>query len=407
MERTPGRRRDVRGILADIGRLDVWLDVVLVVLTLAATARYLDGHGLGDRAPVVLGGATVLLACYAARPRSGRWTTGRWPWTWCLALVAIWFVLVVLAPSFAWLAVPLSFVALRVLPFAAAGAVIAFMTAGVVVAWTLMQGDVDLTVVTGPVAVAWLAVVAYRALEREAASRQELVDELQEAQGNLAEAQHRAGVLAERARLSREIHDSVAQALSSINLLLQAAERSWTSRPDAARDQVTQAASTARDGLDEVRRVVRDLAPPELGATGSATALLATLRRTCARAVRGTGVRVDVHVDGAPVDVTPEVATALLRTARGALANVVEHAAARTATVSLTYQRDLVSLDVRDDGSGFDPGRATAAGPRGRGLPGIRDRAEQFGGTLAVETAPGEGTALAFTIPLRSADGHR
>src|SRR3954451_23519695 len=403
MERTPERRRGVRGILADIGRLDVWLDVVLVVLTLAATARYVDGHGLGDRAPVVLGGALVLLACYAARPRSGRWTAGRWPWTWCLALVGIWFVLVVLAPSFAWLAVPLSFVALRVLPFAVAGVVIAFMTAGVVVAWTLMQGDVDLTVVTGPVAVAWLAVVAYRALEREAASRQELVDELQEAQGNLAEAQHRAGVLAERARLSREIHDSVAQALSSINLLLQAAERSWTSRPDAARDQVTQAASTARDGLDEVRRVVRDLAPSEL----SATALVATLRRTCERAVHGTGVRVDVHVDGTPVDVPPEVATALLRTARGALANVVEHAAARTATVSLTYQRDLVSLDVRDDGSGFDPGRATAAGPRGRGLPGIRDRAEQFGGTLAVETAPGEGTALAFTIPLGSSDGHR
>jgi signal transduction histidine kinase len=407
MDAMPERRRGVRGILADISRLDVWLDVVLVVLTVASAARYVDGHGLGDRAPAVLGGATVLLACYAARPRPGRWTPGPWPWTWCLSLVAIWFVLVVLAPSFAWLAVPLSFVALRVLPFAAAGAVIAFMTGSVVVAWTVMQGDLDLTVVTGPIAVAWLAVVAYRALEREAASRQELVDELQEAQGNLAEAQHRAGVLAERARLSREIHDSVAQALSSINLLLQAAEQSWTSRPEAARDQVTQAASAARDGLDEVRRVVRDLAPPELGATGSAPALVATLRRSCERAVRGTDVRVDVHVDGTPVDVPPEVATALLRTSRGALANVVEHAAARTATVSLTYQPDVVSLDVRDDGSGFDPRRVTAAGPRGRGLAGIRDRAEQFGGTLTVETAPGEGTALAFTIPLGGSDGRR
>ena len=407
MERKPERRRGVHGILADISRLDVWLDVVLVVLTLASAARYVDGHGFGDRAPAVLGGAAALLACYAARPRSGRWTPGPSPWTWCLALVAIWFVLVVLAPSFAWLAVPLSFVALRVLPFVAAGAVIAYMTASVVVAWTLMQGNLDLTVVTGPISVAWLAVVAYRALEREAASRQDLVNELQEAQGNLAEAQHRAGVLAERARLSREIHDSVAQALSSINLLLQAAEQSWTSRPEAARDQVTQAASAARDGLDEVRRVVRDLAPPELGATGSAPALAATLRRTCERAVRGTDVRVDVHVDGTPVDVPPEVATALLRTSRGALANVVEHAAARTAMVSLTYQPDVVSLDVRDDGTGFDPRRATAAGPRGRGLAGIRERAEQFGGTLTVETAPGDGTALAFTIPLGGSDGRR
>src|SRR5215207_2257163 len=407
MDAMPERRRGVRGILADISRLDVSLDVVLVVLTLASAARYVDGHGLGDRAPAVLGGATVLLACYAARPRSGRWTPGPGPWTWCLALVAIWFVLVVLAPSFAWLAVPLSFVALRALPFAAAGAVIAVMTATVVVAWTVMQGDLDLTVVTGPIAVAWLAFVAYRALEREATSRQDLVNELQEAQGNLAEAQHRAGVLAERARLSREIHDSVAQALSSINLLLQAAEQSWTSRPEAARDQVTQAASATRDGLDEVRRVVRDLAPPELGATGSAPALVATLRRSCERAVRGTDVRVDVHVDGTPVDVSPEVATAPLRTSRGALANVVEHATARTATVSLTYQPDVVSLDVRDDGSGFDPRRATAAGPRGRGLAGIRERAEQFGGTLTVETAPGDGTALAFTIPLGGSDGRR
>lgn len=407
MDATPERRRGVRGILADISRLDVWLDVVLVVLTLASAARYVDGHGLGDRAPAVLGGATVLLACYAARPRSGRGTPGWWQRTWCLSLVAIWFVLVVLAPSFAWLAVPLSFVALRVLPFAAAGAVIAFMTASVVVAWTVMEGDLDLTVVTGPIAVAWLAVVAYRALEREAASRQDLLDELQEAQGNLAEAQHRAGVLAERARLSREIHDSVAQTLSSINLLLQAAEQSWNNRPEAARDQVTQAASAARDGLDEVRRVVRDLAPPELGATGSAPALVATLRRSCERAVRGTDVRVDVHVDGTPVDVSPEVATALLRTSRGALANVVEHAGARTATVSLTYQPDVISLDVRDDGSGFDPRRTTAAGPRGRGLAGIRDRAEQFGGTLTLETAPGEGTALAFTIPLGGSDGGR
>src|SRR3712207_8954147 len=99
MERTPERRRGVRGILADISRLDVWLDVVIVVLTLASTVRYVDGHGLGDRAPAVLGGAAVLLACYAAGPRSGRWKAGPGPWTWCLSLVAIWVVLVVLAPS--------------------------------------------------------------------------------------------------------------------------------------------------------------------------------------------------------------------------------------------------------------------------------------------------------------------
>ncbi|MGK5114258.1 MULTISPECIES: sensor histidine kinase [unclassified Geodermatophilus] len=408
MDRMLERHSGVRGILADISRLDVWLDVVLVLLTLASAARYVDAHGSGDRTPAVLAAAGLLVVCHLAGRRSGRWARGAPASVWCLALVLIWAVLLSLAPSFAWIAVPLSFVALRVLPFAAAGVVIAAMTAGVVVAWTLMQGELDATVVAGPICVAWLTVVAYRALEREAASRQELVRELQEAQGDLVEAQHSAGVLAERARLSRDIHDSVAQALSSINLLLQAAERSWTSRPAAARDHVAQAAGTARDGLEEVRRVVRDLAPSELGLTGTGPALVAALRRTCDRAVSGTGVHVDVHVDGTPVEVPADVATALLRTARGALANVVEHAAATTATVSLTYQPHVVSLDVRDDGVGFDPRRAAARGARGRGLPGIRDRAEQFGGTLAVESAPGEGTALAFSIPVGgNGDGRR
>lgn len=397
----PERRRGVRGVLADVSRLDVWLDVAFAVLTVASAVRYVSGHGFGDRAPAVLLGAALLLIGYATRRWTGRWTAGTTAPAWCLALVLVWFVLVLLAPSFSWIAVPLSFVALRVLPFSAAGAVIAAMTITVVVAWTRMQGELDLTVVTGPVCIAWLTVVAYRALEREVSSRQALLSELQEAQGDLAEAQHSAGMLAERARLSREIHDSVAQALSSINLLLQAAEQSWTSRPDAARGHVAQAAAAARDGLEEVRRVVQDLAPPELGATGSGPALISALRRTCDRAVRGRGVHVDVHVDGIPVDVPADVATALLRTARGALANVVEHAGATTATVSLTYQPDAVLLDVRDDGSGFDPARSASAGNRGRGLSGIRARAEQFGGALAVETGTGEGTAIAFCIPLR------
>lgn len=407
MDEEHGRRRGVRGILAGDPRLDRWLDVVLVVLTLAAAARYVDGHGLGDRAPAVLGAAALLVVGYATRPRAGRRESGRPAAAWCLGLVVVWAVLLALAPSFAWVAVPLAFVALRALAFPAACAVIAAMTGAVVVAWTLMNGEVDLTVVTGPVCVAVLTVVAYRTLEREALSRQRLVHELQEAQGDLAEAEHSAGVLAERTRLSREIHDSVAQALSSINLLLQAAEQAWSTRPDAARDHVSQAAVTARDGLDEVRRVVRDLAPPELGSAGSGPALVAALRRTCERAVRGSGVRVDVHVDGVPVDVPADVATALLRTARGALANVVEHAGASRATVSLSYQADAVSLDVRDDGAGFDPRRVGVDGARGRGLPGIRDRAEQFGGTLAVEAAPGEGTALAFSVPLGSSGARR
>lgn len=390
-----------RGILAGVARLDAWSTVVLVVLTAASALRYLTAHGLDGRAPVVLAGAGLLLAGYAAGRRLPH--PARWAPAWCLALVLLWLALVVLAPSFAWVAVPLSFVALRVLPFLTAVATIAVMTTTVVVAWTLMAGELDPTTVAGPVCIASLTVVAYRALERAAAARSALLDELREAQGDLAEAQHTAGVLAERTRLSRDIHDSIGQALSSINLLLQAAEQAWTHSPDAARRHVGQAAATARDGLADVRRVIADLAPPEL-AGHAGPALVAALRRACERAVQGSGVRVEVRVDGAPVEVPGDVATALVHTARGALANVVEHAGARSAVVSLSYQPDAVTLDVRDDGAGFVPGPGGGDG-RGRGLPGIRARAEQFGGALAVESAPGEGTVLAVSLPLGGRDG--
>lgn len=395
------RTADERGILADVDRLQVWLHLAFVVLTVASALRYLDGHGLSSRTGWVLAGAALLLAVYAAYPTRRPWAgLVRHSAPWCSALVATWFALAVLAPSFAWVAVPLSFVALRVLPFGAAAAVVAGMTLTVVVTWTRMVGDLDPTIVVGPVCVAGLAVLAYRALDREAAIRLGLVEQVQQAQGELADAQHAAGALAERARLSREIHDSVAQGLSSINLLLQAARQEWAIRPDAAREHVGQAARTARDGLDEVRRVVRDLAPAELAAPDAGGALPEALRRTSEQAVLHSTTRVDVRVHGEQVAVPAQIATALLRTARGALANVVEHAAATTAAVTLTYQPDSVSLDVRDDGCGFDPRRAVRRTGRGRGLSGIRSRVEGFGGQLVVESSPGEGTTLAVCIPL-------
>ncbi len=394
------------GILGRANGLETVLHAAFVVLVVASTIRYLSGHGFGDRAPWVLAGAAVLLATYAAHR-----LLRRRPWLWLAALVAVWFGLVLLAPSFAWCAVPLSFVALRVLPFWPACAVVAGMVATTVVTWTRMTDRLDPTIVLGPVCVAVLAVGAYRALERDALARQALLDDLHEAQGDLADAQHRAGVLAERARLSREIHDSVAQGLSSINLLLQAAEREWDARPAAAREHAAQAAATARDGLDEVRRVVRDLAPAELATAPGEPALPEALRQTCERLAGQSGLDVRVQVHGTPVPLGSDLETALLRTARGALANVLEHAAATTAVVTLTYQPDAIALDVRDDGRGL-PGisgtsqlpeiSGTPQGPdRGRGLAGIRERITGLGGTLVLESEPGEGTALAVSVPLQ------
>ncbi|WP_433011881.1 sensor histidine kinase [Kribbella sp. CA-294648] len=381
------------GILGRADGLATASHATFVVLVAASAVRYLSGHGFGDQAPWVLAGAMALLVTYAAR----RVLPGR---VWLALLVAGWFGLVLLAPSFAWCAVPLSFVALRVLPFRPACVVVAAMVVTTVVTWTRMSDRLDPTIVLGPVCVAVLAVGAYRVLERDALARQSLLDELRAAQGDLADAQHRAGVLAERARLSREIHDSVAQGLSSINLLLQASDSEWESRPAAAREHVAQAAATARDGLDEVRRVVRDLAPAELATEPGGSALPAALRQTCERLATHSEVEVRVQVHGTPVRLGPEIETALLRTARGALANVLEHAAASTAVVTLTYQPDAVTLDVRDDGRGLPEHPRSTAPDRGRGLAGIRSRLQELGGTLVLESEPGEGTALAASVPL-------
>lgn len=387
------------GLLAQAGRLDAWLHVALVLLTLASVWRYLIGHGFGDDAPIILAGAAVLLVVYLAFPWVSRSASPRTAPIWCLTLVAVWSVLVVLAPSFSWVAVTLAFVALRVLRFPQASVVVGAMMILVIVAWTRMQGDYDPTIVAGPICIAGLAILAYRLLERDSASRQRLLDDLREAQGDLADAQHNAGVLAERARLSREIHDSVAQGLTSINLLLQAAQREWSTRPTAAHDYVGQAACTARDGLDEVRRVVRDLAPAEL-AEGDHIALAAALHRAAEQVTADTSTEVAVHIHGEPQPLPPDVATALLRSARGALANIVEHSSASEASISLTYQPDAISLDICDNGVGFNTTGIRPRHDRGRGLAGIGSRARHLDGQLAVESAPGDGTTIALSIPL-------
>ncbi|MGW5370361.1 sensor histidine kinase, partial [Streptomyces sp. NPDC004011] len=207
----------------------------------------------------------------------------------------------------------------------------------------------------------------------------------------LAATERREGTLAERQRLSMEIHDTLAQGLSSQQMLLQAADRVWDSDPGAARRHVRTAESVAEHNLAEARRFVHDLAPAELaGGSGIEEAL----RRLAAREDAG------FRVDGVPVPLPERVESALLRIAQGALANVREHAAAASAALTLTYLGDQVALDIADDGRGFEPGRVRSAGVRGHGLPAMRARVRHLGGTLTVESAPGEGTVLSAAVPL-------
>lgn len=392
---SPPHSSGSRGILASAVRLDRWLHLVLVALVVTSAVRYTGRHDLDARGWLVLTGAAALIGVYAARPKVP--TGDPWPTLWVVLVTVVWVLLTLVAPSFAWTAVPLAFAALEVLAFPWAVGVVILMTGVVSVGWLRLVDDFDPTVVAGPLGIALVTVLAYRSLEQQARARQRLLDDLLAAQEDLATAQRRAGALGERARLSREIHDSVGQELSSINLLLNAAEQQWERNPDAARSHVDTAARSARSALDEVRRVVRDLAPAALDGEDSVDSLPAALARVSAQ-VGSPDVEVRVH--GAPQPVPDAVAGALVRTARGALANVVEHSAAANAVVSLTYHPDEVLLDVRDDGTGFDPARVRSTGLRGHGLRGIVARAEELGGRVVVESTPGEGATISVAFPL-------
>lgn len=384
------------GVLASVARLDRWLQLVLVVLVVTSALRYLDRHGLGVAGALVLAGAVVLITVYLARPlvRERSW----WPTAWVIGVTLVWAALTLVAPSFAWTAVPLAFAAMEVLAFGHAVVVVVLLTAVASAGWLRILDGFDPTVVAGPVGIALVTVLAYRTLEQESLHRQRLLEELVEANEDLAAVQHRSGALAERTRLSREIHDSVGQGLSSINLLLQAAEQDWDRRPEVAREHVRTAAGSARAGLDEVRRVVRDLVPAELDGADPVEALPAALSGIATGAEPSVTIQLRVH--GVATSVPSDVASALLRTARGAVANVVDHAGAGVAVITLTYHPDEVRLDVRDDGVGFDPRRARTVGLRGRGLAGITHRAESLGGRAEVESSPGEGTTVTVALPL-------
>jgi signal transduction histidine kinase len=246
-------------------------------------------------------------------------------------------------------------------------------------------------------AVAVAVVWGYQALYRESERRRRLIEELTVTRADLAAAQHTAGVLAERERLAREIHDTLAQGLSSIQLLLRAAERALPGRPEAAGAHVVQARRAAVDNLAEARRFVAALTPPAL----DGTTLAGALERLCATTGAQHHVAVTFRRTGTPRALPTALEVALLRVAQSALSNTVRHSGAATGEVTLAHLEDGVRLDVVDDGAGFDPGRLPAPDPAagGFGIAAMRARARSLGGTLAVESSPGRGTAVSAWFP--------
>lgn len=201
---------------------------------------------------------------------------------------------------------------------------------------------------------------------------------------------HEHGVLAERERFSRDIHDTLAQGFTSIVMLLEAADVAIGVDEDVARRHLALARSTARDNLAEARSLVAALSPPEL-ADGS---LLEAVRRLVGRCSDELQLSADTAVTGDPRRLPAATEVVLLRGAQESLANVRKHAGASRFEVQLDYGADVATLRVRDNGCGFEPAVA-----EGFGLAGMRARAEQVGGYLRLDSAPGAGTSVELQVP--------
>lgn len=406
VEPTDGRAEPTDGRASTLTSTSVsvalqWgLHALIVGLGLLVVVRALSGDAIHP------GAAIALVAAFEALYVIGAVLAGRLArlrLVWVAALVVLWLGTLVLAPDAAFLAFPLFFLCFHLLrgwwgPLSVLALALAAI-AGLAFHRGLTVGGV-----TGPLVGAAVAVaigLGVRTLVREVRARERLVTRLLAAQTRLAETERAAGVDAERTRMAAELHDTVAQGLSSIQLLLSAAERRMG--PDVAGlDEIALAKSSAGSALAETRAFIRALNSPKLAA--------ATLSDALARVVSETGSEAaqvrEATSPAGPADFTfrtsgtarplpRPVETTILRIVQGALGNAVTHAHASRVLVTLAYGHARIAVDVADDGRGFDPSAVRPSGESDSfGLDVMRARARAVGGTLTVDSCPGEGTTV-------------
>jgi signal transduction histidine kinase len=260
---------------------------------------------------------------------------------------------------------------------------------------------IDLLLVGGLV---WLLWEREQQLARQRQSVAELSEVNRRLEATIAENEglHRqlliqareAGVLDERRRMAREIHDTLAQGLTGIVTQLQAAEQAASRTPGDQpgwRRHMGAATRLARESLAEARRSVDALRPEPLEGCRLSEALAGVAERWSTL----NGIPAQVTTTGAVRPVDPEAEFALLRAAQEALANVARHAHATRVGLTVSYMENEVALDVRDDGIGFDPSQPE----HGFGLVAMRERIAALSGTLQVESEPGGGTAISACVP--------
>ena len=365
--------------------------VLLALLAALRVRTWLDLALCAGMALWILVFYTVHPAWRARRRVMGVFLTG---------LLVLTLILVIRDPWFGLYSPVCYFYAFRIIGWPAE---LFFVTGAAVVGGTAQATGVELSWgyaavllanVVPMAGLAWLGHVAERYdRERSAALADARAAQAENAalQQQLLAQARAAGVLDERQRMAREIHDTLAQGLIGIITQLQAAAHA---ADDAAgwRRHHDSATALARESLAEARRSVHELRPLPLETGRLADALAEVAERWSAR----HEVTVQVTTTGSVRSMKPAAEDALLRTAQEALANVARHAGATRVGITLSYLDRDVALDVRDDGRGFDP---AAGAVTGFGLVAMRQRIEAMAGTLQIESEPGGGTGISACLP--------
>jgi signal transduction histidine kinase len=217
------------------------------------------------------------------------------------------------------------------------------------------------------------------------------------ANAELFERAGEAAALKERTRLARELHDSATQSLYSATLFSEAGrELAAAGDLESAEHYLSRVGEVVQQALKDMRLLVFELRPPELDREG----LVGVLQRRLDAVEKRAGMKARLISDDLP-PLRDEVTEGLYRIAQEALNNTLKHAEAEAVTVTIRSDGETLSLEIVDDGRGFDPEAARSGG--GMGLVSMEERAAQLGGELVIKTVPGEGTRVKVTVGARGA----
>ena len=205
----------------------------------------------------------------------------------------------------------------------------------------------------------------------------------------------------ERKRLARELHDETCQKLAALGIRLDTAL--GADSPEDMRGRLGDARTLATQTLDDVHRVIFDLRPSVLDDLG----LLAAIRWYAQRQLEPRGIAVRYDFADLDLHLPAEIETALFRSVQEAVNNIARHSRAENALIEIDLGPDGLQIEIEDDGMGFDLAEVSSTTDSGRGLgiTGLRERMELLGGTAAIDSSPGDGTRVRFTVPLAAAGG--